>query len=148
MAHGGKDMNKTAIFKLIRDWFLQINNHAPVETLLAMLAPGGFTLRFPEATLGNEKEFRAWYLDVTSKFFDQNHDVRHLEIDLNNGGAEISLLVNWQARTWQAPDAYSAHLDFDAIQSWSIVVHPGTGRPVIKRYEVVELIQNQGQQNG
>ncbi|MCU7905950.1 MAG: nuclear transport factor 2 family protein [Candidatus Thiodiazotropha sp. (ex Epidulcina cf. delphinae)] len=143
MNHSGdRGIDKTTILKFVRGWFVQINNHSPVESLLAMLAPDGFVLQFPEVTLSNEEEFRTWYQEVTSKFFDQNHDVKHLEIDLGNDGIEISLLVNWQARTWQAPAAYSSHLDFDAVQSWKVAILPGNFKPVIKRYKVVELIEN------
>jgi hypothetical protein len=135
-------VEKPVILKFIRDWFSQINNHGSVESLLAMLAPDGFMLQFPEATLNSEEAFRAWYQEVTSKYFDQNHDVKQLQIDRDEGGVEITLLVNWQAKTWESPAAYSTYLNFDAIQSWRIEALPRGHQPVIKRYTVVELIEN------
>lgn len=135
-------LDKAAILKLVREWFNQINNHGPVESLLAMLAPDDFILEFPEATLSSEEAFRAWYREVTSKYFDQIHDVKQLQIDPDDDGIRITLLVNWRARSWAAPAAYSTHLNFDAIQTWRVDTLPGDRQPVIKRYKVVELIEN------
>lgn len=135
-------MDKPAILKFVRQWFSLLNDHGPVESFLAMLAPDGFVLQFPEATLSGEEAFRAWYQKVTNKYFDQSHDVKQLQIDPGKDSIEITLLVNWRARTWEAPAAYSTCLDFDVIQSWRIKILPRDHQPVIKHYKVVELIEN------
>ena len=137
-----RGVDKPAILKFVREWFSRINNHEPVEDLLAMLAPDGFILQFPETTLSSEEAFRTWYREVTCKYFDQTHDVKQLQIASDEHAIEITLLVNWRAKSWEAPAAYSTLLNFDAIQTWRIDVLNGNRRPVIKRYKVVELIEN------
>lgn len=135
-------MTKSDVLALVRNWFRAINDHAPLPILVGMLAENGFELRFPEATLRSREDLERWYGDVTAKFFDQVHEVKMVEVDLRGDSAEVALLVNWRARTWQPPQAYSKALDFDAVQTWSLAARPVDGRPVIVRHSIESLIDN------
>ena len=50
--------------------------------------------------------------------------------------AEVKLVVNWQARIWEPPDAYSKWEGVYAHQNWVIERNPITGKPGISRYAV------------
>ena len=47
----------------------------------------------------------------------------------------MKLVVNWQARVWNPPDAKSKWLGMDARQTW-VVGLSEDGRPVIQKYVV------------
>lgn len=134
-------MDKMQVVQLARRWFAALNCHKPVVELEAMLDPKGAEMKFPEATLKTPAEFRSWYSGVTHKFFDQQHVMRQIDVNLKDGAAEVFVIVNWQARTWDAPAPASTRIDMDAYQNW--VVRPGPGgSPVISRYEVSGMTSN------
>jgi hypothetical protein len=132
---------RTEILHLIRQWFRGLNDHAPVETMLNMLAPDGFEMKFPEGIIRTAQDFMTWHSDVTSKFFDQIHELKNIRIDINGDEADVTVYVNWIAHTWKAPDAYSGRLDFDAFQTWK-VVKAADGSIRIKRYVVDQMEDN------
>jgi hypothetical protein len=105
-----------------------------------MLDPEGFEMHFPEADIRNQVEFVKWYSGVTEKFFDQKHDLKNIEIDINRDTADVSLYINWQAHTWKAPDAHSKFIDSDAFQTWQ-VVEDKSGIAHIRRY-IVEILED------
>jgi len=130
------------LLSFVRAWFRLINDHAPKEKLLALLADDGFELRFPEIRLTNKTEFNDWYREITQQYFDQNHHVKQITIiDASATGTQLGVWVNWQAKSWTAPAAYSMSQDYDAFQRWQLVAD-GTGMPRIKRYIVEQLIDN------
>jgi hypothetical protein len=49
--------------------------------------------------------------------------------------ADVSLVVNWQAKVWDPPAAKSKWLGFDAAQTW-VVTRSAGGGAVISRYVV------------
>lgn len=133
-------MDSLDVMIFVRNWFKAINDQAPARELLGMLSTQGFELKFPEATLTDEAGFNAWYDNVRASFFDQNHIIRHLDIQPAEDEAELAVWVNWQARTRPADKAQSQVLDFDAIQRWTL--RRENGGWAIGRYEVVELFDN------
>jgi hypothetical protein len=129
--------------KLARDWYRALDVHVPVEELLPMLSSTGLKMVFPEATLEGIDGFKGWYHDVTHKFFDEVHTVK--EVDAKNHGdhADVKVVVNWQAKVWNAPDANSKWLGFDAYQTWKVGRAP-SGDVVIREYVVDELKPMEG----
>jgi hypothetical protein len=101
-------------------------------------------MRFPEATLKGQPAFVEWYEGVTRKFFDEIHDMKELNIDPAGDEANVKLVVNWQAKVWNPPDAKSKWLGFDAYQTWIVKRSPQSGRPVIATYIVDELRPMEG----
>jgi hypothetical protein len=61
--------------------------------------------------------------------------MKTLDITPRDNEADVKLVVNWQARVWNPPDAKSKWLGMDARQTW-VVVRGDDGRAVIKKYVV------------
>lgn len=132
---------KLAISLLVRDWFYTITMQRDAGELLEMLA-SDFELVFPEATLTNTSAFTLWYSGVREQFFNQQHLIRHLDIELESDTcAYLNVWVNWQANQRDANKSTSTQLDFDALQLWQVVKAQDQWR--IARYQVVELKSNQ-----
>ncbi len=129
--------------KLARDWYHALDVHVPVEELLPMLSATGVKMVFPEGTLEGVDGFKGWYRDVTHKFFDEVHTVKNVDSIPHGDHAEVKVVVNWQAKVWNAPDAKSKWLGFDAYQTWKVVRAP-SGEVVIQTYIVDELKPMEG----
>jgi hypothetical protein len=134
-----RPLSEQEVKQVVTDWYQKLDVHAPVQELVPMLAEDGLEMRFPEATLRGEGEFKQWYATVTSKFFDEIHEMKQLEIRTAGDHADVKLVVNWQAHVWNPPDAKSRWIGFDAAQSWVVSRSATTGRPVIKTYVVDAL---------
>jgi hypothetical protein len=130
------ELTNREVQELVYTWFKKLTDKVPVEELLAMLSAEDLELRFPEKTLRGYADFREWYTTVTHLFFDQVHDVKMLAVDLDGIQATVNLVVNWQARTWEPPAAYSKWQGFYVHQTWSVKKHTKTGKPVIVSYQV------------
>ena len=127
------------IQELIYEWFRKLTTKAPLEEMLGMLSSEELEMRFPERKLRNLADFKEWYHDVTHLFFDQVHEIKMLSIDIAGNEAIINLIVNWQARTWKAPAAFSEWQGFNIHQKWWVKKDQKTGKPVIIKYDVGEL---------
>ena len=134
-------MDQVKVIELARRWFAALNNHAPVDQLVALLDPDGVEMKFPEATLTSENEFRAWYDTVTHTFFDQNHRIRQIDVRIGETAADVFVIVSWTAHTWEPPAAVSTRIDADAYQYWR-VRSCADGKLVISRYEVAGMCEN------
>ena len=127
-----------SVRRLVQDWYDALDRHDPIDAVLPYLAGNGLTMQFPEATLRGEEDFRGWYDTVTRRFFDEIHEVKRVDVELLSPlHADVSVLVNWQARVWNPPAATSEWLGFDASQTWSVVLQDG--HPRIRSYAVDDL---------
>lgn len=136
-----------------RAWYRALDEHAPTETCVALLAPEGLEMIFPEATLQGLGDFAAWYAGgtyasggtapgVINLFFDENHTVLTVESRLVDGGAEVDVMVGWQASWFVAPEAKSRRTSMNASQRWTIVRAPAGRNPygvVIATYNATVL---------
>lgn len=129
-------LTTVSVKKLIYTWFKKLTDHAPVDEMLAMLNVDSLQMKFPEATLTSEQQFRDWYTTVTNKFFDQVHELKMLDVALDGDVATVELVVNWQARTWEPPAGYSGWEGVYAHQSWTVAISDKTGIPAITTYDV------------
>ncbi|WP_157315340.1 nuclear transport factor 2 family protein [Chitinibacter sp. GC72] len=135
-------MDHLEISKAVRNWFKAVTDQIDEEKLLAMLSSNGFALRFPEATLTDRDSFSRWYKGIRLAFFDQSHTIRHMEIASDGTRANLSIWVNWQARTRPEGSSQSKQCDFDAMQKWEMANEKGVW--VIVSYDVVDLFDNIG----
>jgi SnoaL-like protein len=135
-------LSEAAVKKLVDDWYLALDVHAPVDQLVPLLASSGLEMYWPEGPTFGVDEFKGWYDRVTKTFFDEIHTMKELVITPRDDEADVKLVVNWQARVWNPPDAKSKWLGMDARQSW--VVRSEDGRPVIKKYVVDGLDPMEG----
>ena len=139
-------LTKDKVKKLVQDWYLKLDVHAPMVELLPMLADKELEMRFPEATLRGHAEFEKWYQGVIRFFFDEVHTLKELNIKLSEDKkqADIKLVVYWEASRWHPPSAKSERLMFDAYQTWVVRLSSETGKPVIVTYIVDSLKPMQG----
>lgn len=129
-------LTKFEVKELIYYWFKKLTDHDPIEDILPMLDTNDLEMHFPDTKIKSEEEFRGWYQTVTNRFFDQVHELKMLDIEINGTTANIKLVVNWQARTWDPPQGYSKWEGVYVHQSWVIQRNKSTGKPVINRYIV------------
>ncbi len=130
---------KMVIMSLVRDWFWSITEQKSENTLLQMLA-GDFELIFPDSTLRSVDEFKHWYTEIKATFFNQQHLIRSLDIQLDGDIAHLSIWVNWLAEQRALGQPQSQQLNFDALQRWQLKYLQG--KWLITNYKVVELKNN------
>lgn len=121
---------------LVYRWFDLLTNKAALADMQAMLHPTELRMVFPEATLASQKDFIAWYETVTHKYLDQVHELKVLDVAVDDASARVNLVVNWQARVWESPAPYSTWMGFNVQQRWEVVRHPSSRAAVIKTYTV------------
>lgn len=122
-----------------RDWYAALDRHDPIDQVLPYLIDDGLEMVFPETTKHGHAGFREWYDAVTHRFFDEEHTVTSVERQGDDPRrVTLEVVVNWQARIWDAPEPVSKWLGFDAYQTWQ-VVRDESGRPQVATYVVDEL---------
>jgi hypothetical protein len=132
-----KPFTTEEIRHLANSWYRKLDVHAPVETVLALLAEDGFEIRIPEGTFRGHDGFKRVYEEGWIRhFFDEAHELKQLSFTPAEDKAEVKVVVNWQARSWDPPEAKSKRLDMDAYQTWVVQRSPSSGRPVILTYTV------------
>jgi hypothetical protein len=125
--------------EFVIDWYKKLDVHAPSEELLPLLADENLEMRFPEVTVRDKAGFLAWYERVTHIFFDEVHTMNELSVMSADEQANVTLVVNWQARIWNAPAPKSQWLGFDAAQRWVVKRSPRTGELEVVTYIVDAL---------
>lgn len=131
-------LTPASIHNLAVAWYGALDRHDELDSVLKMLVPDGLEMRFPETTARGYEGFTDWYNAVTSRFFDEVHTVRRVDVVAEDGAlAEVKVLVNWQARMHDGHEAKSKWLGFDAYQTW--IVAAGSEGPRIKTYIVDKL---------
>jgi hypothetical protein len=124
---------------LAKTWYKKLDVHAPLVELLPLVASEGLEMVFPEATLRTQAEFEGWYERVIRIFFDEVHTVKQVKSTIIDEGAEVKVVVRWEASVWNSPAAASQRIKLDAYQTWTVVRDCETDQPVITRYTVDEL---------
>lgn len=124
---------------LAADWYKKLDVHAPLVELLPMVAADGLEMKFPEATLRTHAEFEGWYERVIRIFFDEVHTVKDVRSEIIGDGANVKVVVHWEASIWSPPAATSQRIKLDAYQTWYVARNAETGKPVIVSYAVDEL---------
>lgn len=126
-----------------RAWYLALDIHAPTADLVALLAPEGLRMIFPEKTLHGIDDFRAWYAGgtygdgsaapgVINIFFDENHTVVSVEARAEAseaGGIDVDVVVAWQASWFVPPAAKSLRTSMNATQRWTVQRAPEGRNP-------------------
>ncbi|MFC6092799.1 nuclear transport factor 2 family protein [Saccharothrix sp. BKS2] len=127
----GDRITESAVRGLVRDWFAALDRHDDVEVLLDLLTEAGLVMHLPQRTVRDHEDFRAWYRETTSTYFDEVHDVLDVKVATTSPlHAEVALRVNWQSRMWVPPSPSSAWVGVTAKETWSVVLRDG--RPKIR----------------
>lgn len=130
---------EAAIRSMAVEWYKALDRHEDLADVLRYLVDDGLEMRFPETTSRGHAGFADWYKAVTNRFFDEVHTVTSVEVSgLTAGRADVTVVVNWQARIWNPPAPRSQWLGFDAYQTWEVVSGPD-GDPQVKTYIVDRL---------
>ncbi|MEV7543290.1 nuclear transport factor 2 family protein [Streptomyces sp. NPDC089915] len=126
-------LTEDAIRTFAENWYVALDRHLPLEQVLALITED-LEFKVPEDTFLGHQGFARWYDAVTHRFFDEVHTVTKVEPVIEGDRAVVRVLVNWQAKIWDAPAARSQWLGFDADQTWTLVA--GADGPQIKQYTV------------
>lgn len=127
---GHNGMTKEQIDAFVAAWYLALDQHAPIDQM-ARLVSDDVQMIFPEKTLHGKSDFLAWciggtYSDgdqapgVYNIFFDENHNVVSVEAQVSGDGADLDVVVAWQASLFIPPAAKSKRVSLDAIQKWTV----------------------------
>jgi hypothetical protein len=128
-----------ALRQFAADWYRKLDVHVPVGEILPLLVDDGLEMRFPEATERGHAGFTNWYERVIRIFFDEMHTLKEARIVEAGPRTTAKVVVNWQAKVWNPPDAKSKWLGFDAYQTWVVQRSPQTGQLQLVTYIVDEL---------
>jgi hypothetical protein len=124
--------------ELAAQWYKKLDVHAPLVDLLPLVDEVA-EMRFPEATLRGKAEFEGWYERVIRVFFDEVHTLKTVDVTPTSEGADVKVVVHWEANVWNPPAAKSQRIKLDAYQTWKVRRSPISGQPVIATYIVDEL---------
>jgi hypothetical protein len=137
-------LSEAEVDEFARAWYAKLDVHAPMIELLPMLADSDLEMTFPEGVTRGHVGFEAWYQRVIRIFFDEVHTVKEVKLTPSGGQAEAKVVVNWQAKVWNPPEAKSKWLGFDAYQTWVVRRSPTTRKVEIVRYVVDKLDPMEG----
>ncbi|MGO4457339.1 nuclear transport factor 2 family protein [Streptomyces sp. M-16] len=129
-------LTEDAIRAFTENWYVALDRHLPLEQVRALVTED-LELKAPEDTFLGHQGFARWYDAAVHRFFDEVHTVTKVEPVIEGDRAVVRVLVNWQAKIWDAPAARSQWIGFDADQTWTVVA--GADGPQIKQYTVNEL---------
>ncbi|MDX1934991.1 MAG: hypothetical protein SFU56_20525 [Capsulimonadales bacterium] len=112
-------------------WYQALDFHAPEAEIVRFLATEDLKMIFPESTLEGLNDFLAWYRGGTTAagnqlpgviniFFDENHNVASVDARIEGDGAEVDVVVAWQASWFTPPAAKSKRTAMDATQHWTL----------------------------
>jgi hypothetical protein len=133
-----QELTAAAISDFAVAWYQALDRHDDINDVFKLLVDDGLVMNFPEGTSKGHEGFREWYDAVTTRFFDEVHTVREVKpISLTAKEAEVSVVVNWQAKMHDGQSAKSSWLGFDAYQTWTVVA--GANGPQVKVYTVDKL---------
>ena len=126
------------------EWYRALDVHKPADEVLKMVAEDA-EFQFPEITTRGQREFvDKWYEVVIRRFFDEVNTVKEVVSSGTGDLLSVKVVVNWQAKVWDPPEPNSKWLGMDAYQTWQVRRSPTTGRPVIVKYVVDDLVLMEG----
>jgi hypothetical protein len=132
-------ISETEIQDLVRTWYHQLDIHAPLSDLTALLIEDGLRMVFPEMIAEGLSGFQQWYERVTHLFFDEVHTVKDIQCTSQPDRTFVKVVVKWEASRWIPPAPCSDRLVIDAFQTWEVVRSPIHHRPVVATYTVDAL---------
>ncbi len=135
-------LTECEIQELAAQWYRKLDVHAPLVELLPLVDENA-EMKFPEATLRGLADFESWYERVIRIFFDEVHTLKSVVVEPTEDGAQVKVIVHWEASVWNPPAANSQRISLDAYQTWTVRRSDATGQPVIAQYTVDELVYDE-----
>jgi len=136
-----KSITKSEVKDLVFTWFRMLNNHMPEEEINKMLYMENIRMKFPETSITCSEDFSDWHSDVCKRFFNQEHEIKMIDVEIEDKIAYVKLIVNWKAETWDPPAPYSTNIDTYAYQTWEIIREPESNELKIQTY-IVDKIED------
>ena len=97
---------------------MALDRHVDLDVALRYLVDDGPGDAFPRGHgPRGHAGFADWYKAVTNRFFDEVHTVTSVDVTSTRRrhGANVKVVVNWQAKIWNPPAPKSEWLGFDAV---------------------------------
>ena len=139
-----ESLSEDELRALAVEWYRALDVHKPAHEVLTMVAEDA-EFQFPESTTHGHREFvDNWYEKVIRRFFDEVHTVKEVVPSGAGDVIDVKVVVNWQAKVWDPPEPTSKWLGMDAYQTWQVRRSPRSGRPVIVKYVVDDLVLMEG----
>lgn len=113
-------LNPESIDVFVKDWYKKLDVHAPMVEVIPMLAKEDLVLVFPEVTDYGLAGFERWYQRVIRIFFDEVHAVKEVKSTVTDDSAIVTIVVQWEASVWNAPEATSKRIKLDSFQTWEV----------------------------
>lgn len=139
LAKESNTLSTDDVQQLAANWYRKLDVHAPLIELLPMVDEEA-QFQFPEATLEGKAAFEGWYERVIRVFFDEVHTLKQVTVTPTDEGADVKVVVHWEASVWNPPAAKSQRIKLDAFQTWKVRLSPESNTPVITTYIVDELV--------
>lgn len=133
MAPAPAALTESMVRNLVTNWYRGTTDHVPVAELEIMLADD-VTMKYPgsEEPFTGIAAFRNWYADVLEKYFDETHAVERWDISIDDGRADVVVVVRWERRSWRTGDALSSYAAYLSRQRFRIERSPEDGRVFIR----------------
>jgi hypothetical protein len=139
-----ESLSEEELHEFAVEWYRALDVHKPADEVLVMVAEDA-EFQFPEITTRGHREFvDNWYENVIRRFFDEVHTVKEVVPSGAGDLVDVKVVVNWQAKVWDPPEPNSKWLGMDAYQTWQVRRSPRSGRPVIVKYVVDDLVLMEG----
>ncbi len=116
----GNAITREQIEAFVAAWFRALDNHVPVEEAYSFLSDTNLNMQFPDGDIRDFKSFKKWYDRVTWLFFDENHNVQSVKVNIQRECADLDVAVGWQASWFEPPAAKSKRTSMDATQKWTV----------------------------
>jgi hypothetical protein len=132
------------IKRFVAAWFRVLDQHDPVENVLALLADHDLMIMImPDQPMRDHDAIRQWYGIVTRMFFDETHYVNGVAAEISGDGANVRVEVGWQASAWEAPAAKSKRISMGAISAWTVrrSTKNAYGLELVTQYGAIEPVK-------
>jgi hypothetical protein len=92
-------MTADGVARFVGAWYLALDQHAPLEECLKLLAEKDLRMQFPDGDIRDHQSF---------------------ETKIDGDTAVVDVVVGWQASWWEPPSAKSKRVSMDATQRWTV----------------------------
>lgn len=130
-----KNITEPEVKQFMHEWFAKMDIHPPVDEVLAFVADEKLIMKMPEGPFHGHEGFKKWY-DGVKKFVDQSHEIKGLEIKINQSRATVKVIVRWARSVLCETGVASDKVGYYVAQTWELERSLQTNRLQIVTYQV------------
>ena len=129
-------LTEQEIITFVSGWYDALDLHVPLEDAYHLVSDQDLKMQYPDGDIRDFAGFKKWYDLITNLYFDENHYVQSVIINLKGTEADLEVVVGWQANWFPAPAPKSKRTSLNAYQRWKV------RRSTRNRYgvEIVECV--------